>query len=243
MKFAYTKLLFLVALLIVSGCSGEEPDNYKMKNVVRKAIQKPAGETKDLEETKKEIADIVDKDIGKRINQETIKKQSFPQQDDTIYITKEGDTLSDISGKVYNDPLKWPFLYRDNPEVLSSIKDRGNLNDEVLTPGIRLKITSPAEIETNLEDRPRNYFTVNVISSPYMKEITPQVVKLLDEGYYAYISNAMVDGKKWYRLRTGFYNTRSEANREGDEIKTHIHIPDIWAAKIGDEEFSEFGGY
>ena len=245
MRFAYTKLFILVTLLLVSGCSREAPDNYQGKNVVRKAIKKPAVKINDREESRKEITKIVEKDIADRINKETVKEQAPPEQDKNIYITKGGETLLDISGKanIYNNPLKWPFLYRDNAEILSSIKDKDDLYEAGLPAGLRLKIIPQQEIKKTLEKRPPYYFTVNVMSSPYMKEIAPQIVKLIDEGYYAYLSSAVVDGRQWYRLRTGFYKTSSEASSAGDKIITYLNISDIWTVKIGDEEFHDFGGY
>ena len=249
MKFAYAILSILVTLFLVSGCSEDKPDNNESKkvvrNVVRKTIQKPVRKTQNWEETRKEITDIVNKDIDERIKQETIKGQPLPVEEPNIYVSKKGDTLLSISGKtdIYNNSLKWTLLYRDNPEALSSIKNKDNLYEESLPAGIKLKIFPEEEMEKNLEDRPRNYYVANLISSPYMKEIAPQVAKLLDAGYFVYISSTMIDGKEWYRLRAGFFKTRSEANREGDKIKKHLKIPDIWTAKIGNEEFGNFGGY
>lgn len=245
MKFACTMLSILVALFLVSGCSEEKPNSYKSNNIVRKVIQKPAKQTNAREETKKEIPDPATKDTDEKITQETIKEQPLPEQEENIYITEEGDTLASISGKadVYNNPLKWPLLYRDNPEALSSIKDKENLWNTSLPAGIRFKIISEEEATKNLENRTGYYYVANLISSPFMKEIAPQVIRLTDAGYFVYITSAMVDGKEWYRLRAGFYNSRSEANKAGDEIKTRSKITDIWTAKIGDEEFHNFGGY
>ena len=245
MKFAYTMLSILVTLFIVSGCSEEKPETYKSKNIVRKAIEKPVSKTDDWEETQKEISDIVSKDIDRRIEQETAKEEILPEEKPDIYITKQGDTLSDISAKadIYNHPLKWPVLYRDNAEALSSIKYKDNFFKADLPAGIELRIIPEEEVQKNLEYRVGNYYVANIISSPYMKEIAPQVVKLIDAGYFVYITRTMIDGRDWYRIRAGFYRTRSEASREGDKIKADLKIPDIWTVKIGDEEFHDFGGY
>ena len=245
MKFAYTKLFILVTLLLISGCPGEKPDNYEGKNVVRGAIKKPAKKALKWDEIQKEITDTVDKDFEHRVKQETTKPQPDIIRDKNIYITKEGDTLSGIAGKpdIYNDPLKWVFLYRDNSQVLNSIKDKDNLFETHLPAGLKLKIMPREEIKKNLEDRSKDYFTVNIISSPYMKELAPQAVKLMDYGYFVYISSTMIKDREWYRLRTGFYKTRSEANREGDKIKKQLKISDVWTAKIGDQEFLDFGGF
>jgi hypothetical protein len=245
MKIAYTILLVLVTLLFYSGCSQEEPDNYQGKNVVRMKITKPAKETKSEEDIKKEIADIVEKDIDQRINQETVKADNPPAVETMEYLTEEGETLSGISGKanINNNPLKWTFLYRNNSEVLSSIRSKANLYEIPLSAGIRLKITSPEDIKKNLDERPKAYYTVNVLSSPSLEELGPNAVKLIEAGYYVYMASAIVRDKTYYRLRTGFYNTRSEADKEGDQIKKLLNITDIWTAKIDDVEFSDFGGY
>ena len=244
MKFAYTMLSILVALFLISGCSEEKPETHESKNIVRKIIKKPVKKTDDWEETKKEIADIVNKDIDRRIEQETVKEEPLPAEQG-IYITKQGDTLSDIAAKadIYNNPLKWPFLYRDNPEAFSQMKDKENFFKAGLPAGIELKIIPEEDVQKNLEDRAGYYYVANIISSPYMKEISLQVVKLIDAGYPVYITSTMIDGREWYRIRAGFYRTRSEASREGDRIKADLKIPDIWTVKIGKEEFHDFGGY
>ena len=246
MKFAYTMLSILVTLFLVSGCSEEKPDLYESKNVVRqKVIKKPVKKTTPRKETKKEITDIVSKDIDNRTTRETVKKQPLPVEEPNIYTTKEGDTLSGISRKadIYDNPLKWPILYRDNPESLSSIKNKDNFFNVSLPAGIKLKIFPKEDVEKNLESRAGIDYVANLISSPYLKEIAPQVTRLIDEGYFVYITSAVVDGKEWYRLRAGFYKTRAEANRAGEEIKNHLNIRDIWTAQIGNEEFHNFAGY
>lgn len=246
MKFAYTILLILVTLLLYSGCSQEKSDDpYKGKNVIRMKITKPAKDIKAEEDIQKEIADIVEKDIDQRINQETIKADNLPAVETNEYVTEEGDTLSGISGKasINNNPLKWTFLYRNNAEALSSIRGKKNLYEIAIPAGIRLKLTSPEEKKQNLDGMPKAYYTVNALSSPSLEELGPQAVKLIDAGYYVYIANAIVRDKTYYRLRTGFYNTRSEADKEGEQIKKLLNITDVWTAKIDDAEFSDFGGY
>ncbi len=244
-KFAYTMPLILVTLLFIAGCSQEEPDTYQGKNVVRMKITKPDKEIKKEEDIQKEIADIVEKDIDQRINQETVQADILPAVETGEYVTEEGDTLTTISGKdnINNNPLKWTFLYRNNAEALSSIKGKGNLYERPIPAGIRLKITSPEEKKKNLEGMSKAYYTVNALSSPSLEELGPHAVKLLEAGYYAYIASAIVRDKAYYRLRVGFYKTRSETDMEGEKIKKLLNITDVWTAKIDDAEFSDFGGY
>lgn len=245
-KFAYTMPLILVTLLFYSGCSQEKSDDsYQGKNVVRMKITKPAKDIKAEKDVKKEITDIVDIDIDQSINHETIKADTLPDTETGEYVTEEGDTLSAISGKasINNNPLKWTFLYRNNIEALASIRGKRNLYERPLSVGIRLKITSPEEKKRNLDEIQKANYTVNALSSPSLEEVGPHAVKLIEAGYYVYIANAIVRDKAYYRLRAGFYKTRSETDMEGEKIKKILNISDIWTAKIDDAEFSEFGGY
>ncbi len=170
MKFAYTMFLILVTLLFFSGCSQDKPENPPVKNIVRMKITKPAKEERSNEDIQNEIVGIADKDIGQNINQEpeAVKADNLPAVETMEYVTKGGETLSEISGKanINNNPLKWTFLYRNNIEALSSIRGKGNLYAIPLAAGIRLKITSPEEKKKNLDGLPRANYTVNALSSP-----------------------------------------------------------------------------
>jgi hypothetical protein len=245
MKFAYTILSILATLLLCAGCSQDKPVNNENKNVVRMKISKPAKEIKGDKDIKNEIAGIVDKDIDQGINQEAVQADIQPLIETDEYVTEEGETLSAISGRanINNDPLKWTFIYRNNLDALASIRGKGRLYEIPLSAGTRLKITSPEEKKQNLDRMPRAYYTVNALSSPSLEEVGPHAVKLIEAGYYVYIANAIVRDKAYYRLRAGFYKTRSETDMEGERIKKLLNISDVWTAKIDDAEFSEFGGY
>jgi hypothetical protein len=234
MKFAYTMLFVLVTLLSVTGCSNEEPKTYESKNVVRKKITASAPEETVKNKIEKK-RDITGTDIS---------AESETGRDDTLYITSEGDNLWEISKRkgIYSNPLKWPLLYRDNAEILTSM-NKSRIHDISLPKGIRLKLSDNNSPENKIEAEKHNHYVVNVVSSPYMEKLTPLVVKMMDEGYYAYLTSATIKDNEWYRLRAGFYRTRSEANSAGEKLKEILKVKDIWTAKIEKEEFLDFGGY
>jgi len=51
--------------------------------------------------------------------------------DTRVYIIREGDTLWDISGELYQDPNKWPVIWELNPQI----KD-----PDVIMPGQQLTL-------------------------------------------------------------------------------------------------------
>ena len=112
-----------------------------------------------------------------------------------------------------------------------------------LPKGIKLKILTPDEVEKNLRERPREYWVINVLSSPQKERIIPHVIRLIDNGYPVYITRAKVKGKDWMRLRIGFFSQKKDADKEGKNLMERLNFSDVWTTKTGDMEFGEFGGY
>lgn len=250
MKYAYTISFFLVTLLFFSGCSNENSTGYTESNTsVRKPITMPAhpkqetsgpmpGKNTPIEKTEDIIKKSEDTSAG-NIEPETPEKQKG------IYTVRKGDTLSAISEKkdVYNNRLKWTILYRDNKESFSEMTKGKDFYKTGLTPGLKLKFITDEVLKENLKVRSKKYYVANILSSPQMEKLTPMGLKLIENGFFTYITSTMVNNEEWYRLRAGFYRTRSEAIADGQKIKSVLGISDIWAAKIKDDEFEEFGGY
>jgi hypothetical protein len=67
--------------------------------------------------------------------------------DTRVYIIRQGDTLWNISGEVYQDPSKWPVIWELNPQV----KD-----PNVISPGGKLILeeTKPTEVTKPAEAAP-----------------------------------------------------------------------------------------
>ena len=58
--------------------------------------------------------------------------------DTRVYIIKQGDTLWDISGEVYQDPSKWPVIWELNPQIK---------NPNAITPGDKLILEEGKPVE------------------------------------------------------------------------------------------------
>jgi cell division septation protein DedD len=146
-------------------------------------------------------------------------KETPPKEEPGYYMVKKGDTLARIAGRtdVYGDPLKWPI--------------------RPLLGGMRLKIITPDEKKENLEKRANKVWIVNVLSTPNKKEIIPATMKLLHEGYLAYITRTNIKGKDYMRLRVGFFGKKTEADAAGEKIKALLNFGDPWKTKAGKEEF------
>ena len=250
---AIATCICLTCLIIGVGCSKDEPPFYAEREaVVRQPINKPvemkteipppAQDVTSQPEVKKEEGIIAD-DIKVSGNDEVF--APVMEEDEGIYVTDKGDSLSSIAGKndVLGDASKWPVLYRLNKEMFQKLPKDANLPDREIPKGTRLDIITMDEAKETLKNRPKNYWVINVISSPQMNRIVPHVLNLIDNGYPAYITRVKVKGEDWIRIRVGFFGARNDAEKEGEKIMATLKISDIWTTKVGDEERGEFGGY
>jgi len=93
------------------------------------------------------------------------------------------------------------------------------------------RAASPA-IQMDLSRR----YAVNLESS--RKPLTPRPTPGLDalKGHVIYTTELAIDGKRWYRLRLGFFATRAEAERVKDTAKNFY--PRAWVTKVALQEIT-----
>ena len=108
---------------------------------------------------------------------------------------------------------------------------------------MKLTIITEQEKKRNLEQRKNQYWVVNVLSSPTAEEIIQTTDSLIKNGYPAYITKVYINGKKYQRLRIGFFSTKSEADKIGRDIISKLKLKAFWSAKIGNLEFGKYAGY
>jgi len=254
---AATISICLTLFLWCGGCSREEPPPVQKIKVV-KPIKIPAPEkaetsvTDEEEKAKtgvKEAEEVKTAAVEEKAltmpETDAREKEAAMKEVTGYYTVKSGDSLSAIAARedVYGDPSKWPILYRLNTDELGKLKLGEIFPDRELPEGVRLKIISPDEVRENLKTRVHNVWAVNVLSATTNTKIIPPAIRLINNGYPAYITRAKVKGKDWIRLRVGFFKSRTEADTEGKKIMAMLKLADSWVTKAGKKELEEFGGY
>jgi len=175
-------------------------------------------------------------------------EQTKPDQDTVAdqgyYRVKKGDSLSDIAARkdVYDDPLKWPSLYRLNLDTLSHMTIEEGFEHKELREGLYLKFVTPEEAMKNLEKLEDKPWVVNVFSERNFESIAPYTAKLIKNGYHVYITKTNIKGDEWIRLRAGFFETSPKAVSAKKNIESILNIDDAWVVIIG-RELEEYGGY
>jgi len=251
--------LCFTAPLWHGGCSEEQtadsPGEHR-KNVgsINKAPQAKAEYTQPRGEEKLngegELGEELHTQNTREIKREPSDRETEEKQDETLeeatgyYIVKTGDGLSEIAARdeVYGDPLKWPILYFYNMDKIGELQLIDEFLERDLPEGERLRIITPREARENMQRRAECNYAVNVLSARSQKALISSAIRLMREGYPVYITSATVQGRKWMRLRVGFFKTKIEASLERMKINDLLRIHNSWITKVDREELEEFGG-
>jgi len=240
-------IFFVFPVLSGGGCSKEEPEEIKAPKVIvriKKPVKKPPIAPPAEEKAKRPPAPEKKQPVPPpKVKQQ--KKKVEKKKREGYYTVQKRDTLFKIAGRkdVYDDPMKWPSLFRINMNKLGTMKIAENFQDKEIPEGLDLRFVTSQEAARNLTRLGAKLWVVNVFSSQTSKKIVPAAIKLMKNGYRVYITSVTIKGKEWMRLRAGFFKNRSEATQAANKIKSVFKEDDAWIAKIGKMERERFGGY
>ena len=244
--------------LFYVGCSKEEHsqspgENYKVMPIKRPAPEKAenslSGDKEKSKEESNETKEVrtatTNESAGEPSEIEPAEKETKVQEVTGCYIVKQGESLSSIAARdeVYGDPLKWPLLYRYNIGKIGELQLVEEFLDRELPDGVELRIISTDEARERLGPKANYTWVVNVFSSTTQKALIPSAIRLMRDGYLVYLTSAVVGGRKWMRLRVGFFKTKLEADLERKKINSLLNIRNSWVTEVDQEEHAEFGGY
>jgi len=248
----------LVFFLFIGACSEDEkPQPSSQTHKIVKAISKAPGLAKAKkpqidESLKPEPVEKLASETKPSANEEReleqpkiVTEEALPKEEEGYYVVKRGDTLAGVAARedVYGDSLKWAILGRHNLDRLNSLSSTGDLPDQVLPEGMKLKFFTQDEVKNNLEERDNKQWAVNVLSSPNKDEVVPVVHRLIRAGFPVYITRAHVNGTDYMRVRVGFFEDKNKADAEGRKLMEDLKFTDFWVMKAREIEVREFGGY
>ena len=238
---------------MVSACSDEEQPYPEESASIRKPITTSPSRKKI--ESMPQIQGVESAGIEEEVETNSIIPDTKPDRQAVMeekaekevryYTVKKGDTLFKIAGQpdVFGDSMKWPILYRLNAAKLEKLGDDDETPEKQIAEGIKLQISASDEVAEKIKNRNKEYWVINVQSSPKKERIIPNAIKLIKKGYPVYLTHIKVDNKDWIRLRVGFFKEKEEADTEGKKLIKLMNISDIWVTRAGENEIKEFIGY
>jgi cell division septation protein DedD len=111
--------------------------------------------------------------------------------------------------------------------------------DSMMEPDItdqRSESQLPTTLDNSVSDKHQQMFTIQVASENTIRSAWDMVEELISDGYDAYIqkSESQVNGKIWYRVRIGQYNSREAAEKAAETISRNRNLP-TWVDFLREE--------
>lgn len=134
------------------------------------------------------------------------------------------------------------FFTKDMEFTVSPGPEPQTIVVRIATPGSKVcasaaETTSQSAAGPQQDAGPPGLYVVNLQSSQgSAPNLSPQQQAALGSGV-VYLSQFEKDSQRWYRLRSGFYTTRAEA--EAARAKLVAIFPDAWVLKVTPQERSE----
>ncbi|RLB78902.1 MAG: hypothetical protein DRH15_09630 [Deltaproteobacteria bacterium] len=191
------------------------------------------------------VSDRIDQKSYSQMGESHVPKATGERSLKDFYVTQAGETLFQVAGKaeIYNNPYKWPSLLRLNMQNMERLA-LSPLPEGVLLPGgLQLSYITRGQAEKNREQMEGARWVVNIFSDRNSKKISRLTLKLIKSGINVYIVPADIKGKKWLRLRTGFFGSANEAKKAKARVEEVTGLKGLWIAKVNDSEFLEYAGY
>jgi len=231
---------------LVKGMSG--PDVLKVQKTLRK-IGYPAEITGEYDDSTFKSVIKFQSRLGLKtdgiIGTQTMALLYQADKEGGYYKVQKDDSLFKIAGlrDVYDNPLKWPSLFRLNMNKLSGVKVAEDFPHKALPEGIELRFVTPNEALENVSKLGQKVWVLNVLSTQNSQEIIYPAITLMKNGYPVYITRTKVKGEEWIRLRIGFFKGYSEAAEVRKKIMPMLDVTDAWVAQTEKRELEEYGGY
>gem|GEM_PF-1346161 len=161
-----------------------------------------------------------------------------------VYVVQQGESLFSISAsqEVYSDPFKWPLLLWVNLTILDTMGGKGAVEHRELPPGTKVRFFTREEIEDNLKNLGNKRWVINMVSDKTTKGMSRIIVKLARAGIPSYIVMSRIRGEVWFRLRSGFFATSSEAKKMKKRIEEVAGLRGLWLSKVSAQELKAYGG-
>ena len=93
-------------------------------------------------------------------------------------------------------------------------------------PATAARKLQPAEADAKESRKP---WTVQVNAFPDENSAKTWVDRLRDKGYNAYLSESRIQGRVWYRVRVGRFESREEAEKTQESLKKREHLAKAFA--------------
>ena len=136
------------------------------------------------------------------------------------------------TGELVTEPagLDFPVALEEDASRLGTDIVIGNAIETTVEPGPNVNIETPDPTAVDAPSAPSSGWAVQVAAYPNANEADTQVTGLVAMDIPAYRVAALVDGRTWYRVRIGGYETEEQALVGRNELRVRLGQPELLIA-------------
>jgi cell division septation protein DedD len=178
--------------------------------------------------------------VGQGMEERKIVKPAEPAMRIPIRPTQGANSGTAASKEeiTFYDTLTRPAPAQARSEEETREAKKAEKNSKADSREIRLSAKQEvASVAKRAEDKPaeadakesRKPWTVQVNAFPDENSAKTWVDRLRDKGYNAYLSESRSQGRVWYRVRVGRFESRDEAEKTQESLKRKEHLAKAFA--------------
>ena len=136
------------------------------------------------------------------------------------------------TGELSTEPegLAFAHALSEDPTRLGTDMATVDGSDTTVNPSAHLELEPPPPIANAEATPPTSGWAVQVAAYPLVTEADAKVETLRSEGLAAYRVAAVVDGKNWYRVRIGGFESEKDAYTALKELRVRLQQPQLLIA-------------
>lgn len=128
----------------------------------------------------------------------------------------------------------------EEPEIVipPPVEEVPPVVEEPILPILPQEETPSPITEKKVEAKPTSLYpwAVQVFACQSYTQAKHLRDELKDNGFPAYLTEITLEGKKWYRVRLGFYSTKKEAVEVGKRITSEFKTEHYWPVQPPNKE-------
>lgn len=188
----------------------------------------------------KSMAGLSDDGVGKDSGDDGAmgdKMVTMTRDGSRVYIVKPGENLWAIAREsdLVDNPWEWRTILLQNADKIeyAFISEEGGSWMVMMAEGQELSVSDESRAPEVPGDGKKFAFQLASMSDQQLERAVQVARILMRDGYYAYLYPHEQDGKLWYRIRSGFYDSEAKAKSVGEAIrqrytKQHYFPDKLW---------------
>lgn len=229
--FAAIIAIIVIAAYIFLGQTGQESDEVISKRVRLEVVEEPqTGQTEETAPAGPQGDMEAPAEVAQRPS-EVKDARKEPASPRPVAVTEERPAKTAAQPRVEAEKPARPAVKKT--EAAGPDMAEADSKKTIEKQPEKKKKATKTVTAKDISARP---WAVGLASFKTLDEAQSVAGPIKAQRHNAYITETVKDGRKWYRVRVGFYATREEAEKVGKSLSARYGFHNIWVVKPSKDE-------